>query len=79
MGGKGKVLLEFLKQITFNIFSFSSLLQAQIGLLVILLVAIADFMIGSFIGPKSDEERAKGFLGYNSMCQMPKAKKVNKK
>ncbi|XP_073840775.1 bumetanide-sensitive sodium-(potassium)-chloride cotransporter-like isoform X1 [Musca autumnalis] len=40
--------------------------KAQIGLLVILLVAIADFMIGSFIGPKSDEERAKGFLGYNA-------------
>ncbi|XP_013113725.2 bumetanide-sensitive sodium-(potassium)-chloride cotransporter isoform X2 [Stomoxys calcitrans] len=39
--------------------------KAQIGLLVILLVAIADFMIGSFIGPKSEEERAKGFLGYN--------------
>lgn len=29
-------------------------------------MAIVDFMIGSFIGPKSEEERAKGFLGYNS-------------
>ncbi|CAD7082120.1 unnamed protein product [Hermetia illucens] len=40
--------------------------KAQIGLLVILLVAILDFLIGSIIGPKSDLEVAKGFLGYNS-------------
>ncbi|XP_070136599.1 bumetanide-sensitive sodium-(potassium)-chloride cotransporter isoform X2 [Drosophila bipectinata] len=40
--------------------------KAQIGLLIILLVAIGDFVIGTFIGPKSDEELAKGFLGYNS-------------
>ena len=42
--------------------------QAQIGLLVILLIAIADFMIGTIIGPKSEEERAQGFLGYNGKC-----------
>ncbi|XP_068149884.1 bumetanide-sensitive sodium-(potassium)-chloride cotransporter isoform X2 [Drosophila tropicalis] len=40
--------------------------KAQIGLLVILLVAIADFVIGSFIGPKSDEKKSRGFLGYNA-------------
>lgn len=40
--------------------------KAQQGLLVILLVAIVDFVIGTFIGPKSDLEQAKGFLGYNS-------------
>ncbi|XP_017891729.2 bumetanide-sensitive sodium-(potassium)-chloride cotransporter-like [Ceratina calcarata] len=40
--------------------------KAQIGLLVILLLAIADFVIGTFIGPKDDEERAKGFIGYNA-------------
>ncbi|XP_076640568.1 sodium chloride cotransporter 69 isoform X2 [Colletes latitarsis] len=40
--------------------------KAQIGLLVILLVAIVDFMIGTFIGPKDDQERAKGFIGYNA-------------
>lgn len=34
-------------------------------------MAIVDFMIGSFIGPKSDEERAKGFLGYNSKLNKP--------
>ncbi|KAH8380360.1 hypothetical protein KR009_010176 [Drosophila setifemur] len=40
--------------------------KAQIGLLIILLVAIADFVIGSIIGPKNDHELAKGFLGYNA-------------
>ncbi|OAD57765.1 Bumetanide-sensitive sodium-(potassium)-chloride cotransporter [Eufriesea mexicana] len=40
--------------------------KAQIGLLIILLLAIADFMIGTFIGPKDDQERAKGFIGYNA-------------
>lgn len=39
--------------------------KAQIGLLIILLLAIADFMIGTFVGPKSKEEIAKGFIGYN--------------
>lgn len=39
--------------------------KAQFGLLVILLVAIVDFVIGTFIGPKSQEEVAKGFVGYN--------------
>lgn len=39
--------------------------KAQIGLLIILLLAIVDFMIGTFIGPKDDQERAKGFIGYN--------------
>ena len=42
-------------------------LQAQLGLLVILLVAIADFLIGTFIGPQNDEAKAKGFVGYDSM------------
>lgn len=45
-------------------------LQAQIGLLIILLIAIADFMIGTIIGPKSDLEKAKGFLGYNGEWQV---------
>ncbi|KAJ4451626.1 hypothetical protein ANN_03095 [Periplaneta americana] len=40
--------------------------QAQIGLLVILLVAIADFIIGTFIGPQNDAAKAKGFLGYDT-------------
>jgi solute carrier family 12 sodium/potassium/chloride transporter 2 len=39
--------------------------KTQIGLLGILLVAIADFFIGTFIGPKSNAEKAKGFIGYN--------------
>ncbi|XP_017956901.1 bumetanide-sensitive sodium-(potassium)-chloride cotransporter isoform X2 [Drosophila navojoa] len=40
--------------------------KAQIGLLIILLAAIADFIIGSLIGPKNEGERAKGFIGYNA-------------
>lgn len=40
--------------------------KAQIVLLVILLAAIADFCIGTIIGPKSDVEVAQGFVGYNS-------------
>uniref|UniRef100_A0A1L8DEN0 Putative k+/cl-cotransporter kcc1 n=2 Tax=Nyssomyia neivai TaxID=330878 RepID=A0A1L8DEN0_9DIPT len=40
--------------------------KAQVGLLVILLVAIVDFIIGTFIGPKSDLEIAKGFVGYDA-------------
>lgn len=44
-------------------------LQAQIGLLVILLVAIADYVIGSLVGPKSDEDLAQGFVGYNGIHQ----------
>lgn len=40
--------------------------KAQIGLLVILLVAIVDFMIGTFIGPLNDAAKAKGFLGYDT-------------
>ncbi|KAL5275699.1 SLC12A1 family protein [Megaselia abdita] len=44
--------------------------KAQIGLLIILLLAIVDFMIGTLIGPKSDEEKARGFVGYNSTIFM---------
>eukprot|EP00117_Sycon_ciliatum_P037425 scpid38063/ scgid28000/ Solute carrier family 12 member 2; Basolateral Na-K-Cl symporter; Bumetanide-sensitive sodium-(potassium)-chloride cotransporter 1 len=39
--------------------------RAQTILLAMLLIAIANFAIGTFIGPKSDAERAEGFLGYN--------------
>lgn len=54
----------------------SSLAQAQIGLLIILLVAIADFIIGSLIGPKSLDEKAKGFLGYNGEQWVRSIRKV---
>ncbi|KAJ9588119.1 hypothetical protein L9F63_018510, partial [Diploptera punctata] len=40
--------------------------KAQLGLLVILLIAILDFVIGTFIGPRNDEMKAKGFLGYDT-------------
>lgn len=36
------------------------------GLLVILLVAILDYIIGSFIGPSNELTKAKGFVGYNT-------------
>ncbi|XP_045467034.1 bumetanide-sensitive sodium-(potassium)-chloride cotransporter isoform X2 [Harmonia axyridis] len=39
--------------------------KAQVGLLVILLVAILDFFIGSFLGPQNELSKAKGFVGYN--------------
>jgi hypothetical protein len=41
--------------------------QAQNVLLVILLLAMVDFMIGCFVGPSDDEERAKGFVGMSCM------------
>nr|CAI5860667.1 unnamed protein product [Callosobruchus analis] len=40
--------------------------KAQLGLLVILLTAILDFFIGSFIGPMDDGDIAKGFVGFNA-------------
>ncbi|EFA05305.2 bumetanide-sensitive sodium-(potassium)-chloride cotransporter [Tribolium castaneum] len=39
--------------------------KAQIGLLVILLAAIFDFFVGSFIGPTKQESIDKGFVGFN--------------
>lgn len=39
--------------------------KTQLALLAILLVAMADFFIGSFVGPSNNLSKAKGFLGYN--------------
>ncbi|XP_063215626.1 bumetanide-sensitive sodium-(potassium)-chloride cotransporter-like isoform X2 [Bacillus rossius redtenbacheri] len=39
--------------------------RAQMVLLVVLIASQIDFVIGSALGPKSDEEVAKGFVGYN--------------
>ncbi|XP_062565684.1 bumetanide-sensitive sodium-(potassium)-chloride cotransporter isoform X2 [Armigeres subalbatus] len=44
--------------------------KAQVVLLIILLIAIADFMIGTIIGPKSDLDIARGFVGYNGTLLM---------
>ncbi|KAF4526779.1 hypothetical protein B566_EDAN012319 [Ephemera danica] len=38
----------------------------QMGLMFVLLFSQVDFIIGSFWGPLDDEERAKGFIGYDS-------------
>lgn len=46
---------------------WSNVSQAQVILLVILLAAIADFLFGTLIGPKSDSEYVKGFIGYNGV------------
>lgn len=34
-------------------------------LLVVLIAAQVDFIVGTFIGPVDNEEKAKGFIGYN--------------
>lgn len=39
--------------------------QAQIVLLIILLVAILDFLIGAFIGPLDSDEFTRGYVGFN--------------
>uniref|UniRef100_A0A2M4CSL5 Putative k+/cl-cotransporter kcc1 n=1 Tax=Anopheles darlingi TaxID=43151 RepID=A0A2M4CSL5_ANODA len=44
--------------------------KAQVVLLIILLVAIADFLFGSVWGPKSEFDVARGFVGYNGTVLM---------
>lgn len=34
-------------------------------LLVVLIAAQVDFIVGSFLGPIDNEEKAKGFIGYD--------------
>lgn len=55
--------------VQFTIIDFQ---QAQLVLLVILLAAITDFFLGTFVGPKSDIEFARGFVGYNSKFKLIK-------
>lgn len=40
------------------------------GLLVILLVAIFDFLVGAIIGPQSESVKAMGFVGWNGEIQI---------
>ncbi|XP_026288084.1 bumetanide-sensitive sodium-(potassium)-chloride cotransporter isoform X1 [Frankliniella occidentalis] len=40
--------------------------KAQFVLLIILLLAIGDFFIGSLIGPTTDEDKARGFVGFSA-------------
>ncbi|XP_057664509.1 bumetanide-sensitive sodium-(potassium)-chloride cotransporter isoform X1 [Diorhabda carinulata] len=40
--------------------------KAQFALLVVLIIALLDYFIGSIIGPQSLESKAKGFLGFNA-------------
>lgn len=40
--------------------------KAQNFLIATILGAMVDFIVGTFMGPKSPEEQAKGFVGFNS-------------
>lgn len=40
--------------------------KAQNFLIAAILAAMADFIVGAIIGPLSDEQRAQGFVGFNS-------------
>ena len=40
--------------------------KAQNFLIVIIVAAMFDFMIGTIMGPKSDVEKSKGFVGFSS-------------
>ena len=35
-------------------------------MLVVLLVALSNFIAGSIMGPENDTEASRGFIGYNS-------------
>lgn len=39
--------------------------QAQVGLLLILLVAMTDFVVGTIMGPQNIEQKARGFVGLS--------------
>lgn len=40
--------------------------KAQNFLIAIIVGAILDFLIGTIVGPLSDEQRSKGFMGFSS-------------
>lgn len=42
-------------------------IKAQNFLLAIIVAAIINFIVGSIIGPKTPEQKAKGFEGFNGM------------
>lgn len=41
--------------------------KAQNFLVVTIFIAIVDYLVGTGIGPTSDEARAKGFVGFSSI------------
>jgi hypothetical protein len=45
-------------------------LQAQLLFMGILIVALANFIVGSIMGPTSDDELSKGFIGYNRKASL---------
>ena len=38
--------------------------RTQMFLLIVIIISILNVMIGTFVGPQSEESRAKGFVGY---------------
>ena len=40
-------------------------LQAQLVLMAILVVSLANFLVGSIIGPSGKQEQADGFYGFD--------------
>lgn len=76
------LLLQFLLLIMINFLLYPELyylyiilfIQAQVGLLVILLVAIFDFFIGSFLGPQNEQSKARGFVGFNGKLDINTSK-----
>jgi solute carrier family 12 sodium/potassium/chloride transporter 2 len=39
--------------------------KAQNFLVITILAAMIDFLIGAALGPENDEEKAKGFVGFS--------------
>ena len=50
------------------VYVLALLVQAQVFLLAMLLIAVVSFFIGTIIGPKSDTESLKGFSAYS--CEL---------
>jgi len=44
--------------------------QTQQGLLVVLIVALVNFLVGSIIGPQTEQAQARGFLGYEGILEL---------
>jgi solute carrier family 12 sodium/potassium/chloride transporter 2 len=45
-------------------------MQAQLLFMGILIVALANFIVGSIMGPTTDDELSKGFIGYNRKASL---------
>ena len=41
--------------------------QMKDAMFVVLLISLINFLVGSIMGPTSESEEARGFIGYSSM------------